>query len=169
MTNRVDRIYGESSSTLDVATAQSEASFDSSAAYNISAANYSPYSYMPYNYVSMGASPFSSPPPPPPPPAMAFNLCFISGNIAKCFGCGNKYPKPPKPPYDLCVQHREWRSYTPTSGGDQQSKFSPAYYHVNLMCICNKWPMFRQHDLVVSSDVAERLAEAHNTYLVLQG
>ena len=27
-------------------------------------------------------------------------------------GCGNKYMKPPTVPYDLCVQHREWRSFT---------------------------------------------------------
>ena len=97
-----------------------------------------------------------APPPPGPtvprvppstvtPPPMAdnnspFKLHFISGNIAKCAGCGNKYMKPALPPYDLCVQHREWRSFTVS--GAQQSKFSPAYYHVNALCIKKNWPSF---------------------------
>ena len=50
---------------------------------------------------------------PPMGPPMAddtspFNLHFISGNISKYAGCVNKYVKPAVPPYDLCIQHREW-------------------------------------------------------------
>ena len=29
------------------------------------------------------------------------------GNIAKCFGCHNRYPKSPQPPFDLCIKHQE--------------------------------------------------------------
>ena len=69
-----------------------------------------------------------------------FYLHFITGNISKCAGCGNKYMKPPTVPYDLYVQHREWQSFT--SSGQSQSKFAPAYYHVNLPCIQKNWPHF---------------------------
>ena len=71
-------------------------------------------------------------------------LYFIFGNIAKCAGCGDKYMKPALPPYDLCVQHMEWRLFT--VNGAQQSKFSLAYYHDNALCIQKNWPIFRpQH------------------------
>ena len=87
------------------------------------------------------------------PPPMAddnspFKLHFISGNIAKCAGCGNKYVKPALPPYDLC---REWRFFT--ASGAQQSKFSPAYYHVNVLCIKKNWPSFSPQHVVITSDV----------------
>ena len=73
---------------------------------------------------------FSPPPPPPSPMAQEtapFNLAKIARNTSKCAGCGNKYCKPPVPPYDLCVQHREWWSFT-SPGGGLPSKFSSAYY-----------------------------------------
>lgn len=70
---------------------------------------------------------YSPQPQPAPVPPMAeefspFNLCFIIGNISKCAGCGNKYTKCPMPPYDLCIQHCEWRSFT-LSGGTPQICF----------------------------------------------
>ena len=51
--------------------------------------------------------------------------------LPKCAGCNNKYSKPAIPPFDLCVQHKEWRTFTPTPGGESQYKFAPAYYHFN--------------------------------------
>ena len=169
-----------------------------SSTYNIQTATYSPYNYM-YNsmtpstswspaypdwsfdqsYVSpsMFSPPLPHRPPPQPPypatPPMAeetspFNLCFISGNIAKCAGCNNKYVKPSTAPYDLCVQHREWRSYTPP-GGEKQSKFAPAYYHVNVLCIRRNWPAFNQCELTISTEVAQRLTNVHKDYLVSLG
>ncbi len=107
--------------------------------------------------------------PPPPPPPMAeeaalFTLSTIAGNISKCAGCGNKYSKPPVPPYDLCVQHREWRSYT-SPGGGPQSKFSPAYYHVNVLCIRKNWPLFSPRDLIVSPEMSFKLLSVHKQFL----
>ena len=140
--------------------------------------DWSPDSYM---SPSMFPPPPPLPPPLPPPPstlrttpppmaeeASPFNLCFISGNIAKCAGCNNKYIKPPTPPYDLCVQHREWRSYTPP-GGDKQSKFSPAHYHVNLLCIRRNWPTFNQRELSISSEVSSKLTQVHKVFLTSLG
>lgn len=182
--NRIDRL-----STDQIAS--------NSSTYNIQTATYSPYSYM-YNSVTPSTSwapaypdwsldsymspPMFSPPlphgPPPPPPYSAtppmaeecspFKLCFISGNIAKCAGCNNKYVKPSMAPYDLCVQHREWRSYTPP-GGEKQSKFAPAYYHVNLLCIRRNWPAFNQCELTISTEVAQKLTKVHKDYLVSLG
>ena len=89
-----------------------------------------------------------------------FNLCFISGNITKCAGCGNRYLKPPTPPYDLCVQHREWRSFVPP-GSTPQRKFSPAYYHLHLLCIKANWPMFNPQELVITEEMASKLGNEH--------
>ena len=92
-----------------------------------------------------------------------FYLYFITGNISKCAGCGNKYMKPPIPPYDLCVQHREWRSFT--TAGQSQSKFAPAYYHVNLPCIQKNWPQFCINDLKINEDIAAKLTPIHLEFL----
>lgn len=92
-----------------------------------------------------------------------FKLCFITGNISKCAGCGNKYAKPPVPPYDLCVQHREWRSFV--SGSGPQSKFSPAYYHVNILCIQKNWPHFDPSHLEIPREVPAKLTDIHIHFL----
>ena len=119
-TNRIDRLATDQTGS-------------NSSTYNIQAATYSPYNYVctmspstswtplysdwsPDSYMLQSMLPSALLPPPslpPPPPPMAeatspFNLCFISGNIAKCAGCNNKYVKPVTAPYELCVQHREW-------------------------------------------------------------
>ena len=111
-------------------------------------------------------SPLSSPAMHTPPMAQEnapFNLHFISGNISKCAGCGNKYVKPPMPPYDICIQHKEWRSFS--SGGVQQSKFAPAYYHVNEACVRRNWPTFSPSQLSVPPDVFSKLTSTHTEYL----
>ena len=102
--------------------------------------------------------PQQAPVPPMAEEFSTFNLCFIVGNISKCAGCGNKYAEPPLPPYDLCIQHREWRSFTP-SGGTPQSKFSPAYYHVNVVCLQKMWPSFSPQDLNIAPEVFQRLGQ----------
>ena len=94
-----------------------------------------------------------------------FNLARIVGNISKCAGCGNKYCKPPVPPYDLCVQHREWRSFT-SPGGGPQSKFSPSYYHVNLQCIRRNWPLFSPRHLIISPEMSSKLKPVHKEFKV---
>ena len=70
----------------------------------------SPHAYTAsFNQHSSSANPEAAPATGLPPMAednSPFNLHFISGNISKCAGCGNKYVKPALPPYDLCVQHR---------------------------------------------------------------
>ena len=119
---------------------------------------------------SSGATPEAAPAMGQPPMAednSPFNLHFISGNISKCAGCGNKYVKPALPPYDLCVQHREWRSFSVS--GTQQSKFSPAYYHLNILCIRRNWPSFSPAQLSITSDVLSRLNPTHRDYLLRHG
>ena len=72
--------------------------------------------------------------------------------------CGNKYNKPVLPPHDICIKHREWRTFTP--GGIPQSKYSNAY-HVNLPCIHHKWPLFTPHELIITPEVYEKLDQQH--------
>ena len=97
-----------------------------------------------------------------------FNLARIVGNISKCAGCGNKYCKPLVPPYDLCVQHREWRSFT-SPGGGPQSKFLPSYYHVNLQCIRRNWPLFSPRHLIISPEMSSKLTPVHKEFLASFG
>ena len=120
-------------------------------------------SYLPCN--SMWTPPYTDWYADLPPPLMAqdkapFKLAVISGNISKCSGCGNKYSKPPLPPYDLCIQHSQWRSYT-LPNGDPQSKFSNAYYDVNLPFIRRNWPHFSPADLIISPEMSLKLTPVH--------
>ena len=184
-TNRIDRLAtdqtGSNSSTYNIqAATYSPYNYMCTMSPSTSWTPSYPPDWSPDSYMSQSMLPSVLPPPPslpPPPPfppfpvtlpmaetASPFNLCFISGNIAKCAGCNNKYVKPPTAPYDLCVQHREWRSYTPP-GGEKQSKFSPAYYHVNVFCIRRNWPAFNQCELTISSEVASKLTQVHKDYL----
>ena len=41
-----------------------------------------------------------------------FKVHFIVGNISVCNGCRGRYSKELGSPYDLCIQHEEWRSFT---------------------------------------------------------
>ena len=66
-----------------------------------------PFSYVPPCTPSTSQSPLQCSNPVMAEESTQFNLCFISGNISKCAGCGNKYVKPLVPPYNLCVQYRE--------------------------------------------------------------
>ena len=128
----------------------------------------------PYSCVLPGTPSTSQPPGQASTPAMAeestpFNLCFIAGNISKCAGCGNKYVKPVVPPHDLCIQHREWRSFTPSGGCAQQSKFAPAYYHANLLCVRRNWVDFQPWQLIISPEIAAKLNPMHTSYLASLG
>ena len=151
----------------------------STSTYNIQSSTYSVYNYIPYSCVSPSTSWTPSftewspdsymsllmPPAsilfPPQLPmakkASPFNLCFISGNIAKCASCSYYI----RATYTSCVW--EWRVYTPP-GGEQQSKFSPVYYHINMMCIQQKWPAFNQKELVISEEVSSKLTPVHKDY-----
>lgn len=79
-----------------------------------------------------------------------FVLCFIKGNISVCFGCKNKYPKSPSPPYNICIRHTEWREYVPRGSEDKHTKYGNVYYHCRLYCICLCCPEFLHSQLDVS-------------------
>ena len=68
-----------------------------------------------------------------------------------------------KQPYDLCVQHEEWRSYVSPKTNMPESRFGYAYYHSNPACIISKWPYFRPQSLVVSSDVQSKPKVDHKS------
>ena len=72
---------------------------------------------------SLQASTFTAP----------FVLMFITGNIAVCFGCKNKYVKTLQPPEDLCLKHQDWHQFT-QSNGEPQSKYG-VYYHCKPECV----------------------------------
>ena len=102
------------------------------------------------------------------PMAAPFTLAKIVGNISKCTGCGNPYAKPPVPPNDLCIRHPQWRSFL-SPAGNQQCRFSPAYYHVNILCITKDWPYFRPTDLIIPPELLSCLTPAHQQFLTMFG
>ena len=71
-----------------------------------------------------------------------FMLSFIRGNISVCYGCKQRYQQPINPPNDLCVMHREWRTFMLPGSPTPQSRFGNAYYHLHLPCIWSIWPQF---------------------------
>ena len=48
-----------------------------------------------------------------------FRVHFIGGNISVYNGCKGKYKKL-GPPHDICLQHEEWRSFTPHGSSTPQ-------------------------------------------------
>ena len=93
-----------------------------------------------------------------------FVLCFIQRNISTCYSCKQKYLKPLVPPYDLCVRHEEWRTFTVASFSPQ-SCYGNAYYHVNVACIQCHWPMFQPTALVITPEVGIQLHLLHKQLL----
>uniref|UniRef100_A0A1X7TIK4 Uncharacterized protein n=1 Tax=Amphimedon queenslandica TaxID=400682 RepID=A0A1X7TIK4_AMPQE len=132
---------------------QSTSTFNS---FNNASINFSPVATTTYNMPSLPQSPQEYEP---------FKLWFISGNISRCVGCGNKFVKPAAPPFDLCVQHKEWRSFTPKGQDEQKSKYSNAYYHLNLSCIRRNWEHFCHQDLVILPEVEQKLTDSHKNFL----
>ena len=99
-------------------------------------------------------------------PLDPFKLAFIRGNISVCFGCKQRYPNPINPPGDLCIMHREWRSFTLPGSSAPQSQFGNAYYHLHLPCIWSMWPQFDpQRHLIIPSAIATALLPAHKQAL----
>ena len=94
-----------------------------------------------------------------------FRICFVTGNISVCNGCKGKYHKESGPPHDLCVQHEEWRTFTPSGSTTQQSRFGNVYYHCNVPCICAVWPSFVPSSIVVSPSIQAKLDGVHKQWL----
>ena len=134
--------------------------------YNNHSFNNSNISYSPYTQLPWMLSPYTSSLSSEVAP---FNLWFISGNISKCGGCNNKFVKPVIPPFDLCIQHKEWRSFTHKGTDEQQSRFANTYYHVHLLCIQRNWPCFQGSDVVISVEVAQKLTDVHKNFMASIG
>ena len=127
--------------------------------------------------VTGGTQESSRLPPLPPPlvhcPSLSpqsdspFELAFVSGNISVCRGCRQRYPKPPYPPMDLCVRHKEWQKFVDPCG-DQQSRYGNVYYHCNIPCIQSRCPDFQPQMLDIHSTIAMQLSPVHTEYLIKQ-
>ena len=94
-----------------------------------------------------------------------FRIGFVTGNISVCNRCKGKYHKESGPPHDLCVQHEEWRTFTPSGSTTQQSRFGNVYYHCNVPCICAVWPSFVPSSIVVSPSIQTKLDGVHKQWL----
>lgn len=68
-------------------------------------------------------------------------LHFVSGNISVCHGCKGKYQKL-APPFDHCLQHEKWRTFTTAASSTPKSRFGNVYYHCNIHCVRAIWPTF---------------------------
>ena len=129
--------------------------------------------YMPSSSYYTNYSPYSSSPyyPTHPPPIESdhpFRVHFIGGNISVCHGCKGRYCKDLGPPYDLCIQHEEWRTYTVPGYPSPQSKFGNVYYHASVTCIVSVWPSFVPTSLLVPSGLRANLKREHKDWLYSQ-
>ena len=93
-----------------------------------------------------------------------FTLVFVSGQITTCFGCRSSFLKPAVAPFNVVVQHKDYRSYTAPDGTSRQ-RYGNVYYHPNISCITVKQPQFHPANLVVSQQVIEKATQAHSDYL----
>ena len=93
-----------------------------------------------------------------------FKVHFISGNISVCHGCKGRYQKL-APPYDLCLQHEEWRTFVSPGSSTSQSRFGNVYYHCNIHCVRTVWPHFLPSSVVIPSSVSLRLLAEHHSFL----
>ena len=108
-----------------------------------------------------------SPPLLSPPSDAPYVLVFVKGNITTCFGCRAKFTKPAVPPYNLIVQHKDYRSYTDQEGVQQRS-FGNVYYHLDIRCLQQKQGGFNPANLHISKDVQEGAQILHKQFLLEQ-
>ncbi|XP_064389220.1 uncharacterized protein LOC135337257 [Halichondria panicea] len=90
-----------------------------------------------------------------------FKVHFIVGNISVCNGCRGRYSKELGSPYDLCIQHEEWRSFTLPGSTCPQSRFGNLYKQVCHMTSLNK--ALRQH-VQQQSKIIDRLSEINQAF-----
>ena len=82
------------------------------------------------------------------------------------FGCKQRYPHPIHHPGELCIIHREWRTFMLPGSPALQSQFGNAYYHLHLPCIWSVWPQFDpQRHLVIPNVIAVALLPVHKQAL----
>lgn len=93
-----------------------------------------------------------------------FRVHFISGNISVCNGCKGRY-RPLGAPYDICLQHEEWRVFTPQGLSRQQSRFGNVYYHCSVPCVQAVWPSFVPCSVVVPHEMKACLQPEHIDWL----
>ena len=97
-------------------------------------------------------------------PTNFFNLCFVAGNISTCIGCRDKLVRSPAP-HNLCIQHKEWRSFVSQSSGTPQTKFSNVHYHCQVECVWLRCPSFVPSELVVTTEIMDKLSQVHKEHL----
>ena len=103
-----------------------------------------------------------------------FWLHFVKGNISRCNGCGKRdlrgddgRPKPP--PYDLCIQHKEYVLFENPRTGMHQMSWDPrnVYYHAKRSCVTQKYGNFNPIcALKIAQDVKSKLTKVHFAYLL---
>ena len=94
-----------------------------------------------------------------------YTLLFISSNIRVCRGCRQRFAKPPLPPHDLCVQHKEWQEFTPVGGSCPQHRYGNVYYHCNLPCILARCANFSPGALEIPVSVLVCLLPVHTAFI----
>jgi hypothetical protein len=99
--------------------------------------------------------------------ASEFRSCFRSGNISVCNGCRNRFDKDAQPPYDLCIQHEEWRNFTSPVSHLPDSRYGNAYHHASPACIVARWPSFVYSSLVIPATILAQLQPSHKFILCL--
>ena len=89
------------------------------------------------------------PPSLPPTEMQPFYLTHIRGNISKYYGCGPSYNKPAIEPYNLCIQHKEMRTFYVAGSPLSWQWMDNSYYHLSRRCINFNWPRFKAEEILI--------------------
>jgi hypothetical protein len=97
-----------------------------------------------------------------------FYVTLLTGRIKVCAGCRGPHLKNAQgyvlpSPNNLCIAHKENRTYVNPNTGLECSKLGNSYYHVNRACLIKKHPQFKPSQVVCSDNVT--LDEAQKSLL----
>ena len=92
------------------------------------------------------------------PPASPFYITLLTGRIKVCAGCKGVHMKDAlgqvlPSPNNLCIVHKEHRSFINPKTGLECSKLGNSYYHINIACLLKKHPKFTSSQLVCADDL----------------
>jgi len=100
----------------------------------------------------------------------AFHLTLfgVIKNVKRCYGCGKAFSRQHlKSPHDLILKHFCHRQYRNKDGVEVVSPMSQAaYFHLNLDCARKIEPNMEREDIIVHSEIRQKLTEKHKQLLV---
>lgn len=110
---------------------------------------------------------------PPSHHSLSFHLKFFGSiiNLKVCYGCKKTFKdKHKREPNDMILQYYCHRTFRDKQGNIRQSKnLQAAYFHLNLDCVRRVVPRMELSDIIINTDVEQRLTDGHKNVLMKIG